>query len=81
MGTGGTRPALRSIIRPQDGVPSPSGVICKPTVDEIASTLPVGDAHYCIEIAYATDNPGYNADASPAPKLKKVFRQFGNKCG
>jgi hypothetical protein len=34
----------------------------------------------CYEIAWADDNPGYNADAVPAPRLKNVIEQAGNAC-
>jgi len=34
----------------------------------------------CYEIAWAKDNPGYDVDASPAPRLKNVIEQAGNDC-
>lgn len=35
---------------------------------------------YCAEAAYASDNPGYNTDASPARKLKAPFWVSGVGC-
>jgi hypothetical protein len=34
----------------------------------------------CYEIAWADDNPGYDVDARPAPRLKHVIEQAGNDC-
>lgn len=34
----------------------------------------------CYEIAWADDNPGYDVDARPAPRLKHVIAQAGNDC-
>jgi len=33
---------------------------------------------FCAQIASASDNPGYNPDARPAPPLKKVFASKGS---
>lgn len=52
---------------------------CTPTVDTIMSTSPTG-AGYCTEVAYADQNPGYNADATPAPRLKHVIEEVGAGC-
>lgn len=35
---------------------------------------------YCTQVARATDNPGYNTDATPAPPLHKVIAQVGDAC-
>ena len=35
---------------------------------------------YCVQVAEASDNPGYNPDASPAPRLKKVVASKGSAC-
>jgi hypothetical protein len=34
----------------------------------------------CYEIAWADENPGYDADAVPAPRLKHIIDQVGNDC-
>ncbi len=34
----------------------------------------------CTEAAWASDNPGYNADATPAKRLKKVQVAVGPAC-
>lgn len=52
---------------------------CTPTLDCLARTSPRGDG-YCTEVAWASDNPGYNADATPAPPLKKVIEAIGGGC-
>ncbi len=52
---------------------------CKPTVDTIGDTTPSGPG-YCTQIARAADNPGYNADANPAPALRKIVAQAGASC-
>ncbi|MEU9979524.1 hypothetical protein [Streptomyces sp. NPDC051014] len=38
------------------------------------------EAGYCTEAAWASDNPGYNADATPAARLKKVQVSVGPAC-
>ena|ERR1700674_1529574 len=49
---------------------------CEPTVTFLQQTSPTG-AGYCTQVALASDNPGYNVDANPAPPLKKLIAQFG----
>ncbi|MFD9651739.1 hypothetical protein [Streptomyces mirabilis] len=52
---------------------------CKSTFEMLQSTSPT-EAGYCTKAAYASDNPGYNADASPAAPLKKVQLAVGPAC-
>jgi len=52
---------------------------CKSSVDQIMAGSPTGDG-YCTEIAMASDNPGYNADATPAKPLKHVIEAIGGSC-
>ena len=52
---------------------------CTSTIDSIADTAPVGIT-YCILVAYADDNPGYDADAKPAARPKNVQNQAGPGC-
>lgn len=47
--------------------------------DEVSQTSPLGDG-YCTQVAYASDNPGYNVDATPAPPLRDVFIEVGAGC-
>ncbi|MFF4823140.1 hypothetical protein ACFY20_08895 [Streptomyces sp. NPDC001312] len=52
---------------------------CETTFKWLQRTSPaeVGD---CTEAAWASDNPGYNADAIPAKRLKKVQMAVGPAC-
>jgi hypothetical protein len=50
---------------------------CKPTVDTWPAGEPTGSG-YCSKIAWASDNPGYDTDARPAPPLKKVIEEVGD---
>lgn len=50
---------------------------CKPTVDTWPAAQPTGPG-YCSKIAWASDNPGYDTDARPAPPLKKVIEAVGD---
>ncbi|GAB4662594.1 hypothetical protein MOKP64_49240 [Mycobacterium avium subsp. hominissuis] len=50
---------------------------CKPTVDTWPAGEPTGPG-YCSKIAWASDNPGYDTDARPAPPLKKVIEAVGD---
>lgn len=52
---------------------------CVLTFDYLKQTSPTG-AGYCTEAAWASDNPGYNADAKPAPRPKKIQVTIGD-CG
>lgn len=50
---------------------------CKPTVDTWPAGEPTGPG-YCSKIAWASDNPGYDTEARPAPPLKKVIESVGD---
>lgn len=52
---------------------------CSSTFDMIQSTSPT-DPGECTEAAWASDNPGYDADATPAKRLKKVQVSVGPAC-
>ena len=52
---------------------------CVWTMDSLKTSQPAGPG-YCSQVAWASDNPGYNADAVPAPPLKKVQVTIGD-CG
>lgn len=52
---------------------------CKSTFDSLQQTAPK-DAGYCTWAAYGSDNPGYNADETPAKPLKKVVLAVGPAC-
>jgi hypothetical protein len=53
------------------------GVNCKPTLDDWKAGEPTGPG-YCAKIAWASDNPGYDADARPAAPLKHVLDEVGD---
>jgi hypothetical protein len=50
---------------------------CKPTLDTWRYGQSTGPG-YCSKIAWADDNPGYDADARPAAPLKKVLDTVGD---
>ena len=52
---------------------------CETTFQSLTHTSPTGPG-YCTEAAWASDNPGYNADATPAKRLKKVQVTVGPAC-
>ncbi|MHA6761824.1 hypothetical protein [Streptacidiphilus sp. PAMC 29251] len=52
---------------------------CESTFTMIQDTSPTGPG-YCTEAAWASDNPGYNADATPAKRPKKVQVSVGPAC-
>lgn len=52
---------------------------CEPTFQMLQDTSPTG-AGYCTEAAWGSDNPGYNADATPAKRLKKIQVEVGPAC-
>jgi hypothetical protein len=54
-------------------------VQCRPSLDTLPDMSPT-DPGYCTQAAYASDNPGYNADATPAARLKKVIVSVGPAC-
>lgn len=53
------------------------GVNCVPTLSDWKAGEPTGPG-YCEKIAWASDNPGYDVDARPAPPLKKVIETQGD---
>ncbi|MFF3876010.1 hypothetical protein [Streptomyces sp. NPDC001978] len=68
------------------GVPDSAQVLgnynlatCKTTFQWLQQTSPT-EAGNCTEAAWASDNPGYNADATPAKRPKKVQLAVGPAC-
>ena len=53
--------------------------LCKTTVDALPLTAPLG-VGYCTQVALASDNPGYDENATPAAPLRKVAAQVGGSC-
>ncbi|MEU0253299.1 hypothetical protein ABZ299_12485 [Streptomyces sp. NPDC006184] len=56
-----------------------SGYPCESTLDTVRRTSPTVDGA-CTEAAWASDNPGYDADATPAKRLKNVQVSVGPAC-
>jgi hypothetical protein len=54
-------------------------VTCETTFKSLTHTSPTGPG-YCTEAAWASDNPGYNADASPAKRIKNAQVVIGPAC-
>ncbi|MDB4872549.1 MAG: hypothetical protein JWL97_3553 [Gemmatimonadales bacterium] len=52
---------------------------CRSTLETLPNASP-HDPGYCTQIAWASDNRGYNADATPAARLKKVILAIGPAC-
>lgn len=52
---------------------------CVWTMDSLKTSQPTGPG-YCSEVAWASDNPGYDPSVTPAPPLKKVQVTIGD-CG
>lgn len=52
---------------------------CESTFKWLEQTSPK-EAGDCLEAAWASDNPGYNVDAEPAARLKKVQVAIGPSC-
>ncbi|MFJ5154940.1 hypothetical protein ACIQCF_25795 [Streptomyces sp. NPDC088353] len=52
---------------------------CESTFEMLRTTSPT-QAGYCTKAAYASDNPGYDANAMPAARLKKVQVAIGPAC-
>jgi hypothetical protein len=52
---------------------------CESTFKWLQQTSPT-EAGNCTEAAWASDNPGYNTEAEPAPRLKKVQVSVGPAC-
>jgi hypothetical protein len=53
---------------------------CEPTFQSLEETSPK-EPGYCTQAAWASDNPGYDAEASPAAPLKNVQVAYGPACG
>jgi len=53
---------------------------CQTSADNEVSTLPAGDG-YCVQLALASDNPGYDVKTRPAPRLRKVIASKGSCSG
>jgi len=60
-----------------DRVGDVDGVNCVPTLSDWKAGEPTGPG-YCEKIAWASDNPGYDADARPAAPLKEVIDTQGD---
>lgn len=52
---------------------------CMTSVETMIYTAPT-EAGNCTQVAYASSNPGYNADATPAGPLKHVIAEAGPGC-
>ncbi|MFE7856028.1 hypothetical protein [Streptomyces sp. NPDC057403] len=52
---------------------------CETTFDELTKDSPTGDG-YCTEAAWASDNPGYNADADSPRRPKHIQVSVGPAC-
>ncbi|MFD8915635.1 hypothetical protein [Streptomyces sp. NPDC059575] len=52
---------------------------CQTTFEYLKSTSPT-QTGYCTEAAWASDNPGYDAEATPAKRLKHVQVAIGPAC-
>jgi hypothetical protein len=52
---------------------------CITTLAGLPAETPTGPG-YCTWIALASDNPGYDIAATPAPALKKVIAMYGASC-
>jgi hypothetical protein len=50
---------------------------CVWTMDSLKTSQPSGPG-YCSQVAWASDNPGYDADTVPAPPLKNVQETIGD---
>ena len=52
---------------------------CMPTIQDFAKTAGTASGE-CTQIALASDNPGYDVNASPTPTLRKVITDTGPGC-
>jgi hypothetical protein len=52
---------------------------CTTTLSMLEQTSP-NEAGYCTQVGYVDQNPGYNADATPAAPLKKTIEEIGLGC-
>jgi hypothetical protein len=59
--------------------PYADGADCTPTLQEFQETAGQAQGE-CTTIALASDNPGYNAAAFPAPPLRDVINSAGPGC-
>lgn len=55
------------------------GANCAPPFDKLRSTAPTIPGS-CTEAAWVSDNPGYDENATPAKRLKKVQFSVGPAC-
>ncbi|MGW4517948.1 hypothetical protein ACWEO4_39745 [Streptomyces sp. NPDC004393] len=56
-----------------------NSLTCESTFKWLEQTSPK-EAGDCLQAAWASDNPGYNVDAEPAKRLKKVQVSVGPAC-
>lgn len=59
--------------------PGSGNYTCEPTTQYMQRTTPSGPG-YCTQVAWSSDNPGYDVEARPVAPLKKVIAQFGDGC-
>jgi hypothetical protein len=52
---------------------------CMTSTDMTIATARL-DQGYCTQVALVSDNPGYNPEAKPAARLKKVIASAGGPC-
>ncbi|GAB2713888.1 hypothetical protein GCM10010442_38220 [Kitasatospora kifunensis] len=52
---------------------------CEPTFQSLQASSPT-DPGFCTQAAWASDNPGYDADATPAAPLKNIQVEYGPAC-
>jgi hypothetical protein len=52
---------------------------CQTSVQIVIATAPQGPG-YCTAVGYVSDNPGYDADATPAKRLENVTDESGAAC-
>jgi len=75
------------IVRYVDqGQPASAATIGNVNYSTCSSTLSTFQQEYgntpgeCVQIAKASDNPGYDVNATPAPPLTDVIQQVGPTC-
>lgn len=49
------------------------------SLTDMMATSPLGPG-FCSAVAFASDNPGYNVDAEPAPWLQHIINEVGAGC-
>lgn len=52
---------------------------CQTTFDSLKGSTATDDG-FCTQAAWASDNPGYDADATPAAPLKDIQVAYGPAC-